>query len=298
MMIPADSFDRILEDWMVATAPSKAPAQLHERAMRLVRQRTQRASWSAIARAALADVPFTGGVGFGKVARVAALVVLVLVLGLLLAVAGGSKPKVEPTPSPSAARTAAAGAIRAASFVRPFSYQVPAEATFSLVVSGPALYGFAESGADGPRTDTNYGSVQDWSPQGVFLASADTLWVRVCRGVEQGRVQLRAAPADFVDDLHLVAGLAIEPVAPTAIDGRPTLTTAVTPARSSCTPDLDFIPRFGLGDQYIQTTKPAQLFVVNVADKTILIGVWAQTDEQLAGWLPTARHFLDSIHFE
>jgi hypothetical protein len=47
---------------------------------------------------------------------------------------------------------------------------------------------------------------------------------------------------------------------------------------------------------YALLTAPNRLIVSSVPQRTVLIVIWAATDDDLEAWLPTAMTFVDSIH--
>ncbi|MEP7158246.1 MAG: hypothetical protein ABI797_02375 [Chloroflexota bacterium] len=252
--------------------------------------RRQRVSWAATLRAATTDLRVMGGIRFGTAARFAALVALTLMAVVALALAaGGGRPTLLSSPSPTAT------VPTAAEFVRPFSYAAPQGDT-QTVSRTYTIYGFVNSSQIAPAAIERIAWYQGEGPRGIAVVNADSLWTAECRGLIHGRLGLRRAPADLLEDLDLVAGLQLGEVETTTIDGRPAFAASVDPARSICTPDINFAERFSVGEDYLRSGLSARLIVLDVYGATILIDIWADTPG-LATWLPTAMELVDSIHF-
>ena len=115
-------------------------------------------------------------------------------------------------------------------------------------------------------------------------------------GTGPSRVDIGDASADFLADLHRIAGVAFRATAPTTLDGYPALETTVDVRASMCNyADLHW-PNLGLGPGLILHV-PSRLTVADVEGETVLVQIWAATEADLAAWIPVATPFVDSIHF-
>jgi hypothetical protein len=231
---------------------------------------------------------------------------VIAVLTVVAVIAGGQRPAPRPSPvpaptvrpivSPTTANPTAAiigPTLSAPYFLRPFEYVLPAATTLQPLISGrPMLEGWADGpvvlGAD------RYGAEQNAAhPRGIVVAALDGPVVHPCPESGTGsRIVIRSAPQEFLDDLRGHAGVALSAVVPTRFDGRPAVVTTVVPGQSRCT-----FTDFHTGNDYVLLNLPSRLILVDVDGMTVLIDVWALTDDALAAWLPEADEVVQSIHF-
>ena len=133
------------------------------------------------------------------------------------------------------------------------------------------------------------------TPTACWLAYAMTAWGHG----NDGRVRLRSAPAELLEDMDdLLVGVHLEPATNSTLDGRPALTTRSVPGMTSNHSDLHLGAKMtGLSGDYIIMTAPYRLIVADIDGVTVLVQIWSQTEEDLAAWLPVAQQFVDSIQF-
>ncbi len=113
------------------------------------------------------------------------------------------------------------------------------------------------------------------------------------------RVPIRLDPDGFVDDLQVVAGVAIRQRERTTFDGRPAVVADLDPSRYGCD-YADFHTAGaagGLSTGTVALKVPSRLIVTDVGGQTIALQAWAATPEELEAWLPTATRFLSGVHF-
>lgn len=184
-------------------------------------------------------------------------------------------------------------------FVRPFEYAIPPGSTLRAAIGGPhrnliAWVDGPETPPD-PTTQTVYGGQRPESGvrRGIIVASGDSAWSHSA----DGRFFLRTAPAEFVADLRVKAGVAMGPTEETTVDGRPAVTSLLT-ARN---PDNDIHvdgSMQGLASwPYVTVKDPARILVFEVEGRTIFILAWARTMADLDAWTPVVDQFVASIHF-
>ena len=111
-----------------------------------------------------------------------------------------------------------------------------------------------------------------------------------CRG-GGGRLPVRHAPADYIEDLQSIAGLHVKDVAETTLGGWPAVSATTTGGECEVT-DVH-VP----SNNYIRLDIPSRIIVADVAGTTIMVDAWAGTPDDLASWLPMAQDFIDSIDF-
>ncbi len=86
---------------------------------------------------------------------------------------------------------------------------------------------------------------------------------------------------------------------PITVDAHPSIVARRARAPWPCGQHLhtDPITR-GLGNASIVTDTVADSILIDVDGRTLLIDIWAQTDEELDAWIPAAMEFVDSIRFQ
>ena len=284
-----DRFDSILAQWLLATAPPAAPVGLHDAVIARARRRRQRRSWSAVLRRSLAA-------GASRPATRLAYIVVILALilastVLLSALSIGARPSAESD------ETAVRQMVDR--FVRPFDYAVPAGIELTPISPwSPALIGWAEGRPFAPAaspTEPNSGlAAPAWATRGIVIASGESAW---SHGTNL-RIPLREAPSEFVADLRDIGGIrTIGEIIATTLDGRPALTLDIDPAMADAFDIHVNGSMTGLSGDYFLLTPPFRLLVAEIDDLTVLVQIWARTDEDLVAWMPLATQVIDSIDF-
>ena len=132
--------------------------------------------------------------------------------------------------------------------------------------------------------------------RGVTVAVVDHGVVHECGG--SGRdVEIRHPPAELLEDIETIAGVALADPTSTTLNGYPGLFTSRTEGSADCGADLH-LSGGGLGSPYFLLTNPAQTIVADVDGLTVFVDIWASTDAELEAWLPTGRAIVDSIQFQ
>ena len=304
----SDEMDTILAGWFRDTAPATMPAELHAEVIERARAARQRIRWGAVIGDALTRRQASRAI------RIASLgVVLIAILIASLAIAGmpaAVAPRVvspSDVASPSAdasaspvASTPASDRVQASPmtsiFSVPFVYTIPDGSGLKVVGTREKAIAWAV----GPNRLPNEGSFGGEGPEtgnvhGVFVAPVMTAWGHG----SDGRVPLRSTPAGFLADVgSLLFGVELEPVRTTTLDGRAALTTRTAPGISSNHSDLHVDgPITGLSGLYTLMTAPSRLIVADIDGVTVMIQIWASTEDDLAAWMPDALRFVNSIHF-
>lgn len=202
-------------------------------------------------------------------------------------------PSVSPSPAPSRPPFSIAN-----HFIRRFESSIPVSSTLKLKTGQSdvrSIWAFYE----GPVSDHGAsGLVPDASDtRGVIVVSGEAAWTHSCNP-DVGRKPLRSAPAEFVEDLASIAGAELTVASAETLDGHPALST--TKSLPACGVDLHIsTPMAALagGTSFVDLAIPSRFIVAEVNSTTVLVDIWARTDEELVAWLPTAMEFVDSIHF-
>jgi hypothetical protein len=237
------------------------------------------------------------GHGFALLAAV--VVAAAVVLGAFL-VNGVQRGEVA-APGPSASR-----AISVPSFMVPFEYAMPPISSLR-VLSGPDeryLFGIVDepdtvspppSGELGDpylRGITTDDGVE--YPRGISFAVVADAWTHG----QGGRTEVRESPAELLDDLHTIGGVAFGEPATTSLDGRSAIAVTVSQDAMQGAHDVHVGGHLsGLSVDYVVLSLPTRLTLVDVNGVTLLVAVWALSDDELAAWLPVATPIVDSIRF-
>ncbi|MGZ8721969.1 MAG: hypothetical protein ACXWXH_10955 [Aeromicrobium sp.] len=192
-----------------------------------------------------------------------------------------------PTPSPTTDLAPRATPPIASAFGTVFSYVPPRADAVRWVTPSAGQFGFEDPHATSRVTR-----------RGVVVASMDHAWVHDCETGD--RAPIRTAPADLLEDLSAIGRFAYGEPRQISIDGRAAIEARRTLSERSaeCQADLHIDPLTqGLGNSYITLWPTANSILVDVAGRTFLIEIWANTDQDLEAWLPTAMDFVNSIQF-
>ncbi|MFL5708578.1 MAG: hypothetical protein ACJ77Y_06255 [Chloroflexota bacterium] len=307
-----DDIDTILAGWFLESAPSTVPAEIHPGVIARARSSRQRVRWAA----ALGEVldrparrPAVQAASIGSVA--VAILATVLVIGPFPAgvspASSQSPTSTTSTASSASARPSASTASTApsdgseivTSFVPAFTYAIP-EGSGLIAIGGRhgavAWVVGPNHEATDPSAPNAFGG-QDpdaGNLHGLMVANVSHAWGH---GLD-GRVPLRADPAGFLADMDtLLAGFDLEPVTATTLDGRPALVTRTVPGTGSGY-DLHLdVPITGLAGPGVFLAGPYQITVADIGGVTVFVQVWADSEDDLATWLPVAQRFVDSMHF-
>ena len=252
-----------------------------------VSMRQPRRPWSV----ALRDIA-----GLASRGRVLALVILATAVLMVGLTAVGSRPAT-PEPSATPQPSATPGTPEKASFfVRPFTFVIPGNTALKATSMQARLFSFTEGSNDMYGLDAD-GHVLP-GVRGITISSTDQAVTHPCPLVEGGRSRLpvRAEPSAFLDDLRTIAGIGLGESTRTTFDGRSAVAVTVDPRAARCdTEDFHVVPG-GLGG-FVLLSVPSHLVLTVVDGETVVIQVWAGTEEELRAWLPTAAEFLSSVHF-
>jgi hypothetical protein len=185
-------------------------------------------------------------------------------------------------------------------FSVPFTYEIPAGSGLENVGTREKAVAWAVGpnlvSPDSPATLSFGGENRaTGNKHGVVVAPVMSAWGHG----SAGRVPLRSNVDEFLADVDaLLNGVDLEPVTTTTLDGRPALTTRTVIGMSSNHSDLHLDgPITGLSGLFINLTAPSVLIVADIDGVTVMVQVWAHTEDDLARWMPDARRFVDSIHF-
>jgi hypothetical protein len=321
----SDRFDITMRDWLAHRGAGRAPDYIHATAMTTIgshRQRSRR--WAAI-RVGMRDAQPAHGVVSGTTARLVAAVALTLLVGAVLGFVIGSRPavlpvptqstqptesprptpsaSVEPTPgqSPAAGPTQSvvptstaptpSGQVQTSTFIRPFVYPLPSRTTpkFRLVKEDAYVVGFGLVEPLSPFED--YGRVQSNSRRGIAVFSVGWPFTHGC--VDGGPAFIEPLPGEADTPsafLALVVGqVEAEPVTSTTLDGRPALTTSFQSGHAKCGGDIHYDHGSTPGSRYVSISIASQMIAFQVADRTIVVDIWARDDAEFEAWLPNCQ---------
>lgn len=194
------------------------------------------------------------------------------------ALATPATPTAPTTPSPSASPDRAVARL----FGRPFSYVVPAwdDDPRNMGARQAELVAFQGDG------------------HGVFVAAPLDPVVHPCPFDEaNSRIPIRRTPAEFLQDMRQIAGLNFSDPVEGTFDGRPALFTERTAETGTCGGGTDLHSGSGIGSELVDIGRAGQSILLDVDGRLIFIDVWADTDDELAEWLPIASEFVNAIQF-
>ena len=190
-------------------------------------------------------------------------------------------------------------------FPAPFDYHLPRDGSLSRVPTASALtmVGFVEGSTtvppDWPFFD--YGSRYqgpDGAPRGIVVVPVSDAMTHSCPPgpPAPARPELGDSPAEILEGLRTTAGAGIASDPSVVIDGRLALVATVMPTEHLCEGPTATDIHTTFSD-YVSLGHPSRLIVLQVDDETILIDIWARSDEDLADWMPSAMQFVETIHF-
>lgn len=240
---------------------------------------------------------------------------VVALIGTALIVGGqlverGPDPVPSVLPPPSIQRSPSVSDL----FAAPFEYHLPRDGSLSRVptVSSFTMVGFVEGPVTVPpgafpdtepyRTNTEpYGTRfqgPDGAPRGIVVVRVSDAMTHSCPPgpPAPARPQLGDSPAEILEGLRTTAGAGIASDPSVVIDGRPALVATVMPTEHLCEGPTATDIHTTFSD-YVSLGHPSRLIVLQVDDETILIDIWARSDEDLADWMPSAMQFVETIHF-
>ncbi len=283
-MSPDGTLDRDLARWLTAEAPAEAPPGLHAAVIDLASAARQRPAWRVAVRGGTSAAERT--IGRPKARGAVLLVILGLALATAAIVVAGGAFRSVPVPVRSAGE-----------FIRPFEYVIPRTSTMVPTLELLRLHAFTQgSGEIYPRDPD--GKLLP-GVRGITVASTDGAVTHPCPIVDGGssRVPVGAPPQAFLDDLRRIAGIGLGEPSPSTVGDRPALAVTVDPGVASCEYGDFHVANAGIGSGYVDLNVPSRLWLVEVDGLTVVVQVWAGTDDDLAAWLPIASEFLDSVHF-
>ena len=169
----------------------------------------------------------------------------------------------------------------------------------------PVAVSFDQASIQNLRLDEGTAWKKVWSdsnrtgpPQrGVVLAYAPEPEVHRCLGVT-ARVVVRRDPVGLLQDLEDVAGFDVREIERQSIGGRSAASALVI--GPSCGADVHLQQLPGLTDDSLtlEISGPTFLTAVDVDGETVLLQLWAQTEEELAQWIDEMAPMLDSMRID
>ncbi len=203
-----------------------------------------------------------------------------------------------PSAQPTSAPSGSSDVRQATEFQVPFSYELSANDRLAqnLRSSGVpdhsgSLFGFEEAvtGDSAPR-------------YGIAVALVTNAGVHRCprSSTSSEDVSVRTSPRDLLDDMQQLGGMEFADPVEGLFDGRPALFTERVAGAHECeVADLHFGGSTGRSSlaPFLPLDTAGSSILLEVDGETVLIDVWAETDEELADWLPLAMEFVNSIHF-
>ena len=133
--------------------------------------------------------------------------------------------------------------------------------------------------------------------RGVVLAYAPEPEVHQCGGVT-ARVVVRRDPMGLLLDLEGVAGFDVRDIERRSVGGRSAASALVI--GPSCGADVHLQQLPGLTDDSLtlEISGPTFLTAVDVDGETVLLQLWAQTEEDLVQWIGEMGPMLDSMRVD
>ncbi len=207
----------------------------------------------------------------------------------------------DPSAIPSSPTGSRPAVLVASEFGLPFEYVAPWASDMRAAVTRQDLYGFFH-GEEPPEWSGGYGNLQQPAAgpyaRGVAVAILSEPVTHPCPMDQYttSRVPIRRTPGQLLEDLHDIGGLAMRTVTNTMLDGRPALAADFETAAVCGGGDVH-IAGAGIGGDFLVLAVPSRLIVADIDGVTTAVLIWAATPDGLAGWLPEAMEFVDSIHF-
>lgn len=184
--------------------------------------------------------------------------------------------------------TAAPGAITgvASSFSHPFEYTLPPGTELAVTTDSGAMYALTD-GSEETYPGFGYEPVHGlWG----FTVTSGTSG-RTHAGVSRATHSLQ--PGTFLTDLRGNPNVAVGPITPTVLGGHPARQADVVSVGGG-----DGYPDIHMGgDAVVALGFPSRLIAAELDGGTVLVHIWAATDEELSAWLPTAMQIVGTIAF-
>lgn len=212
-------------------------------------------------------------------------------------------------PMPTSSPAASAGGVRAdvTSFLRRFTYAVP-ERPMAEYAEGASMKGFVDGEPAPSATPAIYpldvsGRRVLPGSRGVVVAVLNGPVTHPCppSATTERTVAMREAPAEFLADLRDLGGFPIGEITPTTIDGRPAIAASVPDdlPEAGCWTEFHPTPFTGLSSPFVRLDIPSRLSVLDVDGLTVVIQIWATTEQDLADWADEfANGFVNSFEFD
>ena len=292
--------DTLLAGWFLETAPVTVPAEVHADVIARARTSRQRVRWiavlgDALSRPAARPAMQVASIGVTVIAILAATLVIA---GLPAAMPPVSSPSVTPSPSSAPSEAPHASSI-VSRFVPSFTYTIPDGSDLIGIGGVPGAVAWVVGPNHQPTNPSALPGFGGQDPEsgnvhGIMVANVSGAWGHG----PDGRVRLRADPAGFLADMDaLLTGFDLEPVTAATLDGRPALSARTVPGTGAGY-DLHVNgPITGLSGPGILLAGPYRITVADIDGVTVFVQVWADSEDDLATWLPVAQRFVDSMHF-
>ena len=165
----------------------------------------------------------------------------------------------------------------------------------------PLSVSFAESSIQNLRQDADFAWKKAWSEsgrtgpaqRGAVLAYLGEPEVHQCGG-PTSRVVVRRDPAGLLQDLEGIAGFDVRDIESRSVGGRTAASALVI--GPGCGQDIH-LRQVGLSHDslLLEISGPTFLTAVNVDGQTVLLQLWAHTEEELARWIDEMGPMLDSM---
>ena len=269
--------ERVLEEFLVAAAPSSVPTGLQRAIVDQVARSPQRRPitvlrWQGVgtrrgflAVAAVAILATTWGVvSFGTPTQSPA-----------ATSSSGPSPS---TWSPGLPPSSPVVSTRADDFLVPFTFTAP---EYLEVSPGEDLFTLWRRAVPGGH--------------GVTFAIMDT---PVAHGCSNPETAIRADPDGFLSDLTLVAGAPSSGPVPITVGGLPALQVDLDTERTCSTADVHVRKSEGLASGFIPLDRPTRLILVEAQGHHVAIAIWADDQATFDAWAAVARDIVASIRFE
>jgi len=184
------------------------------------------------------------------------------------------------TPAPTLALVDVKG------FGHPMTIRLPADEHGVLVGAGRYHIGTTMAGDEGPKP----------TGHAIDIVALKEIYVHACSG---GRKPVRTDPAGFLADLHDVGGLTMTNERAVTISGYAGIAAEINHSGSRCDSDLaptsDFHLSSGGLSAWVPLNRAGRLILIDAGGETIAIVIWAQGQDELDRWLPTAQAIVDSL---
>ena len=181
-------------------------------------------------------------------------------------------------------------------FIRPFEYAIPPGSGLRQSAASRTMHAWSD-GTETDGTDRGEGPTPiGQSPirrglKGVVVGALDGAWSHG----RKGRYMVRTTVNGFLADLDDESGLSMGGPGSVILDRSPASMVELEPPFAN---DVHVSgPIAGLSHEYVRLRAPARLIAASIDEVTIFVLVWADDQATFDSWLPTAMHFVESIHF-